>query len=60
VTVLDRRILTKAYGRHFLESLPACTVRRGPASALPALAARWIDGPAAGTEAEVRTSCRQQ
>jgi len=60
VTVLDRRILTKAYGRHFLESLPACTVRRGPASALPALAARWIDGPAAGTEAEVRTSFRQQ
>jgi len=50
VTVLDRRILTKAYGRHFLNSLPRCTVRRGPASALPALATRWIDGTVGNDE----------
>jgi DNA polymerase-3 subunit epsilon/ATP-dependent DNA helicase DinG len=56
VTVLDRRILTKTYGRHFLESLPACTVRRGPAAALPALAARWIDGVAPGTEKGISAS----
>lgn len=32
VLVLDKRIATKAYGRWFLESLPPCPVRKGPAS----------------------------
>lgn len=44
VVVLDRRILTKAYGRIFLESIPRCTVRRAPLAQLPREAARWIDG----------------
>ncbi len=43
VVILDRRILTKSYGRAFLDSLPACTVRRGPIASLPTVAARWID-----------------
>jgi DNA polymerase-3 subunit epsilon/ATP-dependent DNA helicase DinG len=43
VVILDKRILTKSYGRAFLDSLPACTVRRGPIASLPAVAARWID-----------------
>ncbi|NOH02459.1 MAG: hypothetical protein HND47_11145 [Chloroflexi bacterium] len=30
VAILDRRVLTKQYGRMFLESLPPCTARQGP------------------------------
>lgn len=44
VVVLDRRLLTKQYGRMFLDSLPACTVRQAPLAQLPRDAARWIDG----------------
>lgn len=44
VVILDKRVLTKSYGRSFLNSLPECTVKRGPLAELPAAAARWIDG----------------
>ncbi|MCC6187988.1 MAG: DEAD/DEAH box helicase family protein [Anaerolineales bacterium] len=44
VVLLDRRVLTKQYGRLFLDSLPACAVRQGPLAQLPRDAARWIDG----------------
>ncbi len=43
VVILDKRIQTKSYGQAFLDSLPACTVRRGPLAGLPGAAARWID-----------------
>ncbi len=43
VVILDRRILSKKYGRLFLESLPPCTVRQGPLSALPHWVKRWLD-----------------
>jgi DNA polymerase-3 subunit epsilon/ATP-dependent DNA helicase DinG len=42
VAIFDRRVLTKAYGRLFLESLPQCTSRQGPVSDLPRLAAQWL------------------
>jgi DNA polymerase-3 subunit epsilon/ATP-dependent DNA helicase DinG len=42
--ILDRRILSKAYGRLFLESLPPCTVRRGPLADLPLAARLWLQG----------------
>jgi DNA polymerase-3 subunit epsilon/ATP-dependent DNA helicase DinG len=42
VIVFDRRILSKPYGRAFLDSLPACTVRAGRLADLPAAAARWL------------------
>ena len=42
VAVLDRRVLTKPYGRLFLESLPQCTSRQGPISGLPREAAKWL------------------
>ena len=44
VVVLDKRLLTKFYGRAFLDSLPECTVMRASLAELPRLAARWIDG----------------
>lgn len=42
VAILDRRVLTKQYGRLFLESLPACTARQGPATNLPREAGSWL------------------
>ncbi|MCC6300049.1 MAG: hypothetical protein IT314_12180 [Anaerolineales bacterium] len=42
VAILDRRVLTKQYGRLFLESLPQCTARQGPASNLPRDAGGWL------------------
>ena len=44
VVVLDTRVLTKAYGQAFLDSLPVCTVRKAPAANLPEAARRWVDG----------------
>ena len=44
VVVLDSRILTKSYGKLFIESLPACTLRQVPLAQIPRDAARWIDG----------------
>jgi DNA polymerase-3 subunit epsilon/ATP-dependent DNA helicase DinG len=46
VVVLDKRVLTRSYGQSFLNSLPECTVKRGPLAELPTAAARWIDGEA--------------
>jgi DNA polymerase-3 subunit epsilon/ATP-dependent DNA helicase DinG len=43
VAILDKRVLTKQYGRLFLESLPPCTARQGPAANLPREAARWLN-----------------
>lgn len=43
VVVLDRRILTKPYGKVILRSLPPCTARQGPLQALPSVAKRWLD-----------------
>jgi ATP-dependent DNA helicase DinG len=42
VAVLDKRILTKKYGRLFLESLPTCTTKIGSAAELPQAAAKWL------------------
>ena len=42
VAILDRRVLTKQYGRLFLESLPPCTARQGPSTNLAREAGRWL------------------
>lgn len=42
VAILDRRVLTKQYGRLFLGSLPQCTVRQGNAAELPKLTEKWL------------------
>ncbi len=42
VAILDRRVLTKQYGRMFLESLPQCTARQGAAAQLPKMASDWL------------------
>jgi DNA polymerase-3 subunit epsilon/ATP-dependent DNA helicase DinG len=43
VVVLDKRVLTKAYGNLFIQSLPQCTLRQGSLNDLPKLAARWLN-----------------
>jgi DNA polymerase-3 subunit epsilon/ATP-dependent DNA helicase DinG len=43
VVVFDRRILSKGYGRAFVDSLPRCTVRTASLSDLPRAAARWLN-----------------
>jgi ATP-dependent DNA helicase DinG len=43
VAIFDRRVLTKAYGRYFIESLPECTRRVGTLADLPRSAAKWLD-----------------
>lgn len=42
VAIMDKRILTKQYGRLFLESLPQCTARQGALSQLPKMASQWL------------------
>ncbi len=42
VAVLDRRVVSKSYGRLFLHALPTCTQREGPAHGLGAAAAAWL------------------
>jgi len=45
VVSLDKRLLTRRYGRFFLEALPGCTVRRGSIANLAPEAAAWVSGP---------------
>ncbi len=42
VAILDRRVLTKQYGRMFLESLPQCTARQATAVSLAKMAGQWL------------------
>lgn len=42
VAILDRRVLTKQYGRLFLESLPPCTAHQGAVAALAKIAGQWL------------------
>lgn len=51
VVILDKRVLTKNYGRLFLESLPKCTKQQGPLKELPKRAAAWIDDKIGGNGA---------
>jgi ATP-dependent DNA helicase DinG len=42
VVILDKRVMTKQYGRLFLESLPHCTLRSAPVMDLPKEASKWL------------------
>ncbi|MFW5713878.1 MAG: helicase C-terminal domain-containing protein [Brevefilum sp.] len=43
VVILDKRVLTKRYGRLFIESLPRCEFKQGLIADLPKLAAGWLN-----------------
>jgi ATP-dependent DNA helicase DinG len=42
VAILDRRVLTKTYGKLFIESLPQCTLKVGTMMELPRTAKNWL------------------
>ncbi|MCH7588779.1 MAG: DEAD/DEAH box helicase [Chloroflexi bacterium] len=42
VAIFDRRILSKRYGRAFIDSLPHCTTRTSPMADLPEETMRWL------------------
>jgi len=42
VAILDRRVLSKQYGRLFIVSLPRCAIRQGRLDELPKAAAQWL------------------
>ncbi len=42
VVILDKRVISKSYGRLFMESLPECTLIQGSIANLPEKAARWL------------------
>jgi DNA polymerase-3 subunit epsilon/ATP-dependent DNA helicase DinG len=43
VVVLDKRVLSKSYGRMFIESLPPVSKYQGTLKAMPQFAVKWID-----------------
>jgi DNA polymerase-3 subunit epsilon/ATP-dependent DNA helicase DinG len=43
VAIFDSRIISKRYGRFFIESLPTCTLRMGPMANLPHAALKWLN-----------------
>lgn len=43
VVILDKRVLTKKYGRQFIESLPVCTTKVASVVDLPKTAAKWLE-----------------
>jgi ATP-dependent DNA helicase DinG len=43
VVILDRRILTKKYGKFFIDSLPRCHMEIKGLDQLPKLAAKWLE-----------------
>lgn len=44
VVVLDKRVVSKSYGRSFIESLPPVSKFQGTLKQLPEVVAQWIDG----------------
>ena len=43
VVILDRRVSTRTYGSHFLESLPQCSTFTGPVAEMPAAILEWVE-----------------
>jgi len=43
VVILDKRVLTKKYGRQFLDSLPVCTRKVASSIELPGVVSKWLN-----------------
>ena len=43
VVILDRRVSTRTYGAHFLESLPQCATYTGSAVDMPGAILEWVE-----------------
>jgi DNA polymerase-3 subunit epsilon/ATP-dependent DNA helicase DinG len=44
VVILDRRVQSKRYGSVFLDSVPLCTIVKGPSRNLPDTVMQWLKG----------------
>jgi DNA polymerase-3 subunit epsilon/ATP-dependent DNA helicase DinG len=42
VVNFDRRLLSKRYGKAFIDSLPECTIRKGSLAGMPQDVSRWL------------------
>ncbi|MBI4498368.1 MAG: exonuclease [Chloroflexi bacterium] len=60
LVVLDRRVHGRGYGAAFLESLPPCTVQRGPTRGMAATVAAWLQRDAAPPPDGVRPTAARQ
>ncbi len=43
IAIFDKRIISKAYGKSFLEALPDCTVQYDKIKNLPTIAQQWLN-----------------
>ncbi len=43
VAIFDRRVISKSYGQMFLQSLPACTVRKGSSLEIARVVKEWMN-----------------
>lgn len=43
VVILDKRVLTKTYGKLFIDSLPECTFRKGTLADAPRQVEKWLN-----------------
>ena len=43
VVIMDHRVMSKTYGKIFLDSLPECTVKTGPVTTLTTFIGKWIE-----------------
>ena len=48
IVILDKRIIARAYGKAFLESIPACTVKKTSLNAISGYAADWVKSGVSG------------
>jgi DNA polymerase-3 subunit epsilon/ATP-dependent DNA helicase DinG len=42
VAILDRRVISKKYGKLFLDSVPRCTMRQGPSGNIGPEITKWL------------------
>jgi Rad3-related DNA helicase len=56
VVMLDRRLITRFYGQVFVRSLPACSVKQGPAARTGAEVEDWLTPGAQFTQATLQVA----
>ena len=43
VVIMDRRLISKGYGRTFLDSIPECSVRTAPMASIAEEIVQWLE-----------------
>jgi DNA polymerase-3 subunit epsilon/ATP-dependent DNA helicase DinG len=50
IVILDRRLMSKSYGKQFLDALPDCTIQYGSLQSLPEIAQKWVEPRSSNTQ----------